>query len=208
LSARPEKDSNVGNQITLFLVNVQGSGINYVPLKTMAGDKQFEVDFQNVKVPPTNIIGEVNQGWRIIEELLKKATVAKCAEMVGGAQWVFETTLNYAKERVQFGRPIGTFQVIQHCCADMVTDLDAARFNTYKAAWMLDQGLECSKEISIAKAWCNEAYCRITALSHQIHGAIGWTKELDLELYTRRARAAEIVFGNSDFHREKIAELL
>jgi alkylation response protein AidB-like acyl-CoA dehydrogenase len=192
--------------ITLFLVDANSPGISYTPLKTMAGDKQCEVNFDNVKVPHESVLGEVGGAWKGIKRMLERASIAKCAEMVGGAQQVLEMTVDYAKQRVQFGRPIGSFQAIHHYCANMATDVDASRFNTYHAAWMIDEGLPCSNEIAIAKAWVSEAYYRITMLSHQIYGAIAWTKDLDLELYIRRAKAAEVAFGNADFHREVIAQ--
>lgn len=194
--------------VTLFWVDAKSPGIDCTPLRTVAGDKQFEVNLNGVKVPRESVIGELGRAWGGVARILEQAAVAKCAEMVGGAQRVLDMTVSYAKERHQFGRPIGSFQAIQHYCANMATDVDASRFNTYKAAWMIDEGLPCVKEVAIAKAWCSEAYHRVTALSHQIHGAIGWTKDLDLELYTRRAKAAEIAFGDADFHREKVAQEL
>jgi alkylation response protein AidB-like acyl-CoA dehydrogenase len=113
--------------------------------------------------------------------------------------------VDYAKERKQFDRPIGSFQVIQHYCADMATDVDSARFSTYQAAWMLSEGLLCTKEVAIAKAWVGQASQRVFALAHQIHGAIGVTVEHDLHYYTRRAKAAELAFGDADFYREIVA---
>jgi len=118
---------------------------------------------------------------------------------------VLEMTVDYAKERKQFDRPIGSFQAIQHYCADMATDVDSSRFSTYQAAWMLSEGLHCTKEVAIAKAWIGEASQRVFALAHQIHGAIGVTTEHDLHYYTRRAKAAELAFGDADFYREVVA---
>jgi alkylation response protein AidB-like acyl-CoA dehydrogenase len=114
-------------------------------------------------------------------------------------------TVDYAKERKQFDRPIGSFQAIQHYCADMATDADGARFSTYRAAWMLSEGVPCTKEIAIAKAWTGKASQRVLALAHQIHGAIGATIEHDLHYYTRRAKAAELAFGDADFYQEVVA---
>jgi alkylation response protein AidB-like acyl-CoA dehydrogenase len=116
-----------------------------------------------------------------------------------------EMTLDYAKERRQYGRPIGSFQVIQHYCAQMATDVDAIRFSTYQAAWMLSEGLACSREVAIAKSWANEAYERITILAHQIHGAIGCTIDHDLQLYTKRGKTAQLSYGSADFYREILA---
>ncbi|MBA7651928.1 Acyl-CoA dehydrogenase FadE27 [subsurface metagenome] len=119
---------------------------------------------------------------------------------------MLEMTVDYAKERKQFDRPIGSFQVIQHYCANMATDVDGSRFSTYQAAWTLSEGLPCTKEVAIAKAWLSEACKRVTALAHQIHGAIGVTIDHDLQFYTRRANAAEATFGDADFYREIIAQ--
>jgi alkylation response protein AidB-like acyl-CoA dehydrogenase len=126
--------------------------------------------------------------------------------MVGNLQRVLEMTVDYAKERKQFDRPIGTLQIIQHYCADMATDIDGARFGTYQAAWMLSEGLPCTKEVAIAKAWTSQASQRVVALAHQIHGAIGVTIEHDLHYYTRRAKAAELAFGDANLYREVVAK--
>lgn len=199
-SAKPE------NGVSLFLVSGKAPGITHTVLKTIASDKQCEVVFDGVAVPARSLVGALNKGWPVVEKTLQRAAVAKCAEMVGGAQRVLEMTVEYAKQRVQFGRPIGSFQAIQHYCANMVTDVDGARFVTYEAAWRLQEGLPCAKEVSMAKAWTSEAYRRVTALGHQIHGGIGFTKEHDMQLYFRRAKAAELAYGDADFHRERVAQ--
>src|SRR3972149_2610194 len=133
--ARTKKGANPEDGITLFLVDSKSAGITHTLLKTIASDKQTEVKFENVKVPTTNVLGPVDGGWAPLQRLMLKATVAGWAHLVGLAQMDFEISVNYAKERVQFGRPIGSFQAIQHKCADMVTDVDGARFIMYKAAW-------------------------------------------------------------------------
>jgi alkylation response protein AidB-like acyl-CoA dehydrogenase len=193
------------NGITIFLADAKSPGIKYAVLKTMAGDKLCEVVFDQMPVPKANILGQLNQGRSAVQRIMQRAAVGKCCEMVGNVQRVLEMTVDYAKERKQFDRPIGSFQVIQHYCADMATDVDSARFSTYQAAWMLSEGLPCTKEVAIAKAWIGEASQRIFALAHQIHGAIGVTIEHDLHYYTRRAKAAELAFGDADFYREVVA---
>lgn len=192
--------------ITLFLVDPKSTGIAITPLKTIASDKLCEVAFKGVKVGKDAVLGPVDGGWPVIEKLIQKSAAAKCCEMVGGAQQVLEMTVSYAKERVQFGRPIGSFQAIQHYCANMATDVDGSRFITYQAAWMLSEGLPAAKEVAMAKAWTSEAYRRVTALGHQVHGGIGFTKDHDMQLYYRRAKAAEVTFGDADFHREIVAQ--
>jgi alkylation response protein AidB-like acyl-CoA dehydrogenase len=194
--------------ITLFLVDAQSPGINTVLLSTIAGDKQCELTLEKVRVPRGNILGQLGQGWEMVKRIIEWAALAKSAEMVGGNQQVMEMTLNYAKERIQFDRPIGSFQAIQHYLADMSIDVDSARVSLYKAAWKLSEGLPCTKEISVAKGWISDAYRRVATQAHQIHGAIGFTKEHDLELYFRRAKAGEVFFGDADFHREVVAQQL
>ena len=191
--------------ITIFLADAKSPRIKYNVLKTMAGDKLCEVVFDRVSVPKASILGRLNQGPSAVEKMMQRGAVGKCCEMVGAIQRVLEMTVDYAKERKQFDRPIGSFQVIQHYCADMATDVDGARFSTYQAAWMLSEGLPCTKEVAVAKAWVGQACQRIFALAHQIHGAIGVTIEHDLHYYTRRAKAAELAFGDTDFHREVVA---
>ena len=193
------------NGITTFLADAKNPRINCTVLKTVAGDKLCEVVFDQMPVPKANILGQLNQEWSAVQRIIERAAVGKCCEMVGNIQRVLEMTVDYAKERKQFDRPIGSFQIIQHYCADMATDIDGAKFSTYQAAWMLSEGLPCTKEVAIAKAWISEASQRVVALAHQIHGAIGVTLEHDLHFYTRRAKAAELAFGDADFYREMVA---
>jgi alkylation response protein AidB-like acyl-CoA dehydrogenase len=204
--ARTKDGKNKEDGITLFLVDSKSPGIKLNPLKTMGSDKQFEVVFNKVKVPKKNILGKLDHGWSIIQELMPRATLSQCAYMVGGAQQVLEMTVSYAKERVQFGRPIGSFQAIQHKCANMATDVDGSRFITYQAAWKLSEGMDCALEVSMAKAWVSEAYRRTCAEGHQIHGGIGFIKDHDMQLYYRRAKASELAFGDADYHREIVAQ--
>lgn len=203
--ARTGEQAAPEDGVTLFLVDAKSPGIGYTMLKTIASDKLCEVVFDQVRVPKKNILGQLNQGWREVQKIIERAAVAKCCEMVGGMQQVLEMTVDYAKERKQYDRPIGSFQVIQHYCAHMATDVDGSRFCTYQAAWMLSEGLPCTKEAAIAKAWTGDAYRRVLALSHQIHGAIGVTMDHDLHFYTARAQAAAATLGDADFYREIVA---
>jgi len=206
--ARTKETKNPEDGLTIFLVDAKSPGIKCTLLKTLARDKQCEIVLDNVTLPKKNILGKLDQGWPIVKDTLQKATAAKCAEMVGGAQAALEMTVKYAKERVQFNRPIGSFQAIQHYCANMVTDVDGARFITYKAAWKLSEGLPAIKDVAVAKAWTSEAYGRVTLLAHQIFGAIGFTMDHDIHLYYRRAKAGEIMFGDGDFQRAIVAQEL
>jgi alkylation response protein AidB-like acyl-CoA dehydrogenase len=204
--ARTREQAEPEDGITIFLVDAKSPGISHNILKTIASDKLCEVVFNQVRTPKSNILGQLDRGWKGVQKIVQRAAVAKCCEMIGNTQRVLEMTIDYAKERKQFGRPIGSFQIIQHYCADMATDVDGAKFSTYQAAWMLSEGLLCTKEVAIAKAWVGEASQRVIALAHQIHGAIGVTREHDLQLYTRRAKAAELTFGDANFYREILAK--
>jgi alkylation response protein AidB-like acyl-CoA dehydrogenase len=191
--------------ITISLADAKNSRMKYTVLKTIAGDKLCEVVLDRMPVPKANILGQLNQGWSAVQKIIERAAVGKCCEMVGNLQRVMEMTVDYAKERKQFDHPIGTLQIIQHYCADMATDIDGARFSTYQAAWMLSEGLPCTKEVATAKAWTSQASQRVVALAHQIHGAIGVTIEHDLHYYTKHAKAAELAFGDANFYREVVA---
>ena len=191
--------------ITLFLVPRDAPGVGQELLRTIASDRQSEVVLREVQAIPSAVIGEVGKGWETVMKVLSWGAVGKCAEMVGGAQAVLDMTVEYAKQRVQFGRPIGSFQAIQHYCADMATDVEGSRYLTHQAAWRLSRGLPAEREVAIAKAWVSDAYSRVCAVAHQCHGAIGFTKEHDMQLYSRRAKAAEVAFGDSDHHLEAVA---
>jgi len=207
--ARTKDSANKEDGITLFLVDPRTDGVSIEVLKTMSGEKLCEVVFNNVTVPKSNIIGEVDKGWPVIKQVLQQATVAECAWMVGGARWVLETTLDYAKERIQFGVPIGSFQAIQHKFADMAVEVEGATSLTYYAAWATmenDPGAEMATHV--AKAWCSDIYKHATFEGVQIHGGIGFTWDHDMHLYFKRAKSGEVNLGDAIYHREKVAQLL
>lgn len=203
--ARTKDGADPQDGITIFLVGTRTPGVKCTVLKTLARDKQCELVFHNVVVPKENIVGDLDRGWPVVEDTLQNGTAAKCAEMVGGAQAALDMAVAYAKERVQFNRPIGSFQAIQHYCANMVSDVDGSRFVTYKAAWKVSEGLPATMDVAVAKAWTGEAYGRVTLLAHQIFGAVGFTMDHDLHLYYRRAKAGEIMFGDGSFQRAIVA---
>jgi alkylation response protein AidB-like acyl-CoA dehydrogenase len=203
--ARTATGATPADGITLFLVDAKAPGITITKLATIADDHQCEVVLNNVRVPRGQVLGEPGKGWGLVERVRQYGAVAKCAEMVGIAQQAFEISLNYTKTRVQFGRPIGSFQAIKHKLANMVIDVDGSRYVTYHAAWLLSEGLPAGQQIAAAKAWTNEACRRVVKEGQQVHGGIGYTKEYDLQLYTRRAKGAEIAFDDADAHREAVA---
>jgi alkylation response protein AidB-like acyl-CoA dehydrogenase len=134
------------------------------------------------------------------------SAVAKCAEMIGGAQRAMDMAIPYVKGREQFGRPVGAFQAVQHHCANMLTYADTIKFMTYQAAWRISEGLAFEKEASMCKAWGSESYRKLVALAHQVIGGMGFMEEYDLQLYFKQAKAAEQILGDADFHRELVAQ--
>jgi len=207
-AARIEKDGRVEPGLSLFLVDGGQEGIRCRALSTLGYDKQYEVDFSGVAVPRDMMLGEAGQAEEMLDHISGRAAVAKCAEMVGSCQSAFDMAVAYAKEREQFGQPIGSFQAIQHHCANMAVDMDSCRYITYQAAWRIARGVPAEVEIAMAKAWTSSAAGRITRYSHQIQGAIGFCEEHDMHLYYRRAKTAAVAFGDSEYHYERVAQEL
>ncbi len=203
--ARTSMGANPEDGITLFIVDTKSPGISTTVLKTIANDKLCEVVFKQVNVPAENVLGQVGQGWSMVKKAIRRAAAGKACEMSGAMQAALDMTVAYAKDRKQFDRPIGSFQVIQHYCADMATDVDGIKLSAYKAAWAVSEGLPCDEEVAVAKAFAGQASQRILALAHQIHGAIGVTIDHDLQYYTRRGKALEVDFGDIEFCKEVIA---
>ncbi len=206
--ARTDEKSQGEDGLSVFIVDARSPGLSHTVLKTIARDKQCEVVFKNVKVPRENLVGEVNRGWPVIRKTLEMTAIAKCCEMVGGMQAVLDMTVPYVKERVQFDVPIGVFQAIQHHCVNMLMDVEGARVIAYEAAWRLSQGLPYAAESAIAKAWVSDAYQRVVALGTQAHGGVSIIEDHDMPLYYRRAKAAELAFGDGRFHRRTVAREL
>ncbi len=141
--------------------------------------------------------------------LLDRGAVATSAESLGAASRVLDLSVEHARTRVQFGKPIGSFQAVKHRCADMLVDLEGMRSTTYHAAWSIAAGdPDASVAASTAKVWCADAGRRIMASGLQVHGGIGFTWDLDLHLFLKRAQLDQVTFGDAPFHRERLGELL
>ena len=147
----PATDDNAG--ISLLLVDAGSTGVSQIALTTLAKDKQSKVTFDNVRVPKANLLGELNGGWPVAQGMLDRGTALLCAQMVGAARKDAEMGIEYAKNRVAFGRPIAGFQSIQHMCADMILWVDGGQLLTYEALWKMDQGLPAAMEVSQAKVF-------------------------------------------------------
>jgi len=197
--------AKTGSGTTLFLVDPKVEGVTCTLLPTISGEKQCEVIFEGVKVSADSIVGDVNKGWSYIDKVLSTAALARCAEMLGGAQRVLEMSVDYAKERIAFGKPIGAQQSVQHHCANMLIDVEGMRYSTCKAAWLMNEGQPCIREIAVAKAWANEAYHRVSYLGHQVHGGVAFQQDHDMHLYIKQAALGEVSFGDTAYYEEIVA---
>jgi alkylation response protein AidB-like acyl-CoA dehydrogenase len=185
-----------------FLVDADAQGLSVEPSGTIGFDRPCRVTFSGVHVPADRVLGADGDA---VDAIALYGAAATCAEMVGAAQRVLDLTVAYATEREQFGKPIGAFQAVQHHCADMAIDVLGSRFIAYEAIWRLSANREATEEVSMAKAWVSEAYERVCALGHQVHGAIGFTEEHDLHLYSRHAMATALAFGDDDHHLDHLS---
>jgi acyl-CoA dehydrogenase len=208
VAGRTEEADRPEDGITLFIVDANDPSVEVEPIPTIGGDRQLRVTFNGVHVPKNGILGQPGAGWEIVDFILQRAAVLRCAEMSGACQAVLDMTASYARERIQFDRPIGSFQAIQHKLADMQIEADAVQYLLYQAAWGISVGSPSCWLISAAKVKANEAYERICIDAITAHGAIGFTMDHDVGLYYRRVRAAEFAAGGSDWHRERIADEL
>jgi alkylation response protein AidB-like acyl-CoA dehydrogenase len=205
-AARTSDGASPEKGITLFIVDSKTSGISCEVMPTIAADKLCEVRFKDVAIPSKNMLGKLDEGWSVVDMMLRKGSIAKCAESLGAIETCVEMTVAYSKERVQYDRPIGAFQGLQHKMADMWTAMETSRYLVYEVAWMESQGLPCTKEASMAKAYVNEVYKDVAKWAVRLHGAIATSADHDIPFYYRRSKAADIAFGNTDFHREIVAQ--
>ena len=191
--------------ISLFAVAGDAPGLTRTALSTMDQTrKQARLQYADV---PATLIGTDGGGWDVLSKVLDLAAVALAAEQVGGSQEVLESAVQYAKDRVQFGRPIGSFQAIKHKCADMLLEVESAKSAAYYAGWCASElNDELPSVASLAKAYCSEAYFHAAAENIQIHGGIGFTWEHPAHLYFKRAKSSELLFGDPTYHRELLAQ--
>jgi alkylation response protein AidB-like acyl-CoA dehydrogenase len=208
VAARTRSEGEDG--VTLFLVSGRPAGMTVKPLKTLDMTRRwYEVRFEGVGVPASGVMGAVDQGWAPLRRALDWGAAGLCAEMVGGAQHVLDTSVEYAKTRQQFGKPIGIYQAVSHKLADMLLETESARSATYYAAWAVDADApDRTLAASMAKAYTSDAYRRAAGNGIQVHGGIGFTWEHDMHLYFKRAKASEVTLGDATYHRELVAQAL
>ena len=196
--------------IGLFLVDGSAKGVRRSLLQTMDQTRKLaEVTFEQVAVPADRVLGDPGGGWALLERIADRGKVGLCAEMCGGAQRVLEMSVDYAKVREQFGRPIGSFQAIQHKCANMLVEVESSKSITYYAGWAVANDVpEARLAAAMAKAYCSDAYRHTAGEGIQIHGGIGFTWEHDMHIYFKRAKSAEVTFGDATWNRELVAQLI
>jgi len=197
--------AKTGDSISLFTVAGDASGLTRTPLATMDQTrKQARLEFSGT---PAKLLGTEGEGWTTLSRMLDLAAVALAAEQVGGAQKCLDMSVDYAKVRVQFGRPIGSFQAIKHKCADMLLEVESAKSAAYYAGWAAAElNDELPTVASLAKAYCSDAYFHAAAENIQIHGGIGFTWEHDAHLYFKRAKSSQLLLGDPTYHRELLAQ--
>lgn len=208
--ARTDPSSSGTDGISLFLLPADTDGIESRRVETMDQTrKQAEITFAAVRVPATAMLGDPGSGWSSLQEMLQRAVVALAFEQVGGAQQCLDMSVEYAKARIQFGRPIGSFQAIKHKCADMLVAIESARSAAYYAGWAASVGDEdLAIAAPLAKSYCSEAYSHAAGENIQIHGGIGFTWEHDAHLFFKRAKTDELLFGTPADHRAALADAL
>jgi alkylation response protein AidB-like acyl-CoA dehydrogenase len=196
--------------ISLFVLDITSPGIACTPLMSIDQTRGLcEVSFTRVGVSLEAMLGGRDAAWPTLQRALDKATVALCAEMVGGAEKAMEMCVDYGKTRVQFGRPIGSFQAVKHKIADMKVWVENAKSVVHYAAWAVDRNApEASRAASMAKAYCSEMYTQVTADGIQVHGGVGFTWDHHMHLYFKRAKSSEVLLGNTTWHRERTAALI
>jgi alkylation response protein AidB-like acyl-CoA dehydrogenase len=197
--------NNESKGLVVLMVDANSSGISLTQAPTLDYSKQCEVHFCDVQVPADMVVATGKDAESLLLHLEKVCAVGKCAEMVGAMQTVLDMTVQYSKDRTQFGQPIGGFQSIQHHCANMAVDVDSARYLTGLAAWKVSEGLPAAKEVSMAKSFVSKVAIRVVKMGHQVHGAISFCDEFDMHLFLRKVQAASMAFGDSEFHQEKVA---
>jgi alkylation response protein AidB-like acyl-CoA dehydrogenase len=206
VAARSE-DSRGDDGVSLFAIPADDPAIERRALPTVDQTRrQAEITLRGVRVPEEARLGAEGEGGATLARTLDLAAVALAAEQVGGAQRCLDMAVAYAKERVQFGRPIGSFQAIKHKCADMMVAVESARSASYYAGCVADEGGDDLATVaSLAQAYCSDAYFRCAADSLQIHGGVGFTWEYDVHLYFKRAKSSETFLGDAAYHRERVA---
>jgi alkylation response protein AidB-like acyl-CoA dehydrogenase len=211
-----DPDGTGAGAVRLVVVPTGAPGVRRSPLTTFAHDAQHEVSFTEVRLPVDRVLaGASTDAWPVVAEVRRVATALQCVEMVGGARAVLDRTVRHVTDRVQFGRPIGSFQAVQHHIADLSTRIDAAGLAAWQALWRCSLGSDAPADtgsaeaaVAIAKVAAGDAYVETTLIAHQLHGGIGFALDHDLHLWSDRARAAALTFGTREDHLRALGTLV
>ena len=200
--------AKIGQELAIFVIPAKTPGLRIERMPTIDSTRPlYAVTFENAVLPDECLLAQGERAHAALHYALNVATTGLVAEMVGGMQRLLDITVEYAKTRKQFGKPIGQFQAVQHQCADMLVFTESSRSAAYYAAWALSEGGEdANAAISVAKAYASDAYREVGNRAIQVHGGMGFTWENDIHLFYRRAKASEIAFGDATWHRERIAK--
>jgi len=201
-----KSESNQG--LSLFLVPANSEGIEIEKMDSIGGDKIYKVKFSEIKLDDAQLLGEDGDAWNTLSEVFRYGAAGKSSEMSGAASKVMDMTLDYIKDRKQFDRPIGSFQAVQHHAADMAILTKVSTQFARKAAWKLSNSDESVLDVNRSKAYVSKAFHDICQISHQLHGAIGYTWDYDLQVFTRKMQHQKLSFGDAEFHHKKISNLL
>lgn len=208
VAARTSGQAGSVDGISLFLVDADSDGITQSPRKMVDNRNASQVEFNAVTVEASTVLGEIDNGGPLLEQVLDHGRVALAAEMLGSMQQAFEVILDYLKERKQFGQAIGSFQALQHRAAKMFSEIEVCKSVVYEAFAAIDEGRDDLAELaSMAKTLVNDAYHNISSEGVQMHGGMGMTDECDIGFYLKRARVAEQSLGSSNYHRARYARL-
>lgn len=205
VAARTKIGTTLDKGLTLFIIDTGLPGITVETIATMTGEKQCQVIFSGVHLSGDAVVGVRGDAARLIATTLDRAGLLKCAEVSGACQAVLDMTGNYARERSQFGKTIGAFQVIQHKLVDMLIEVEGLQYLVYQAAWLMSIGLPCTGKLAAAKAKANNVYQSVALDGVKIHGAIGFSMDHDIGLYYRRVMAAKFFPYNTDHYLEEVA---
>jgi len=191
--------------VSLFLVDPQAPGVSLKQLKSLASDTQYEVSFDKVKVAAGARVGRENKGWAVWDAVMHDGIIVLAALAMGGCERALEITVQYAKDRKQFDKPIGAFQAISHYLADAVTQLDGGKTLVYEAATARAQGKDVRRLAPMAKLFACQTYRDVTAMCQQVWGGVGFTIEYDIQLYFRRAKQLQLTWWDTRYLEERIA---
>ena len=194
--------------LALFLIDPNDVHVSLEPLNTMARDRQFKMTLDGVQVAATDVIGTPGEAWKTLEGVIERGVVALCGYMVGASEEIHKMATDFAKVRVQFGRPIGSFQAIQHYLALSITEILAADTTAFYAAWTLDEGEPSREIVAKAKVFAGDTFRKASDVGTQIHGGIGYDESMDTSLFLRRGKQLQLSMGGSGFWEDVIAEEL